>query len=232
MGHHGLPMSPRHSPMCSRGSQDADSGAPASTSLLHTLRPLARTRSGKDERLDGAAAPAEQSLSESDCPGNQGRRGRSLDLPSMTSLAATRDSDEQLLARAGDETAFKQGLSKEYERLTIKTGHERRHAEVPYAAQSPREAELPELPPKHLYTCTVGRNRSQARFSITGAAEVADLLQQLAATAVHIPRRGGFTRSDSGHHAPTSPRHLLSDDRQPLLTGSPSKLSRARKTVF
>lgn len=36
------------------------------------------------------------------------------------------------------------------------------------------------LPPKHLYTCTVGRNRSQARFSMQGSNEVGCLLAQLA----------------------------------------------------
>ena len=33
------------------------------------------------------------------------------------------------------------------------------------------------LPPRHLYTCTVGRQRSNARFLLNGSGEVAHLLQ-------------------------------------------------------
>ncbi|KAL0043722.1 hypothetical protein WJX82_000124 [Trebouxia sp. C0006] len=64
------------------------------------------------------------------------------------------------------------------------------HAPTPTTSYSsfssglPRPLELPplpmKLPPKHLYTCTVGRNRSQARFFVHGSTEIAALLAELA----------------------------------------------------
>ncbi|KAL3135793.1 Trehalose-6-P synthase/phosphatase complex synthase subunit [Trebouxia sp. C0010 RCD-2024] len=58
------------------------------------------------------------------------------------------------------------------------------HSYSSFSSGLPRPLELPplplKLPPKHLYTCTVGRNRSQARFFVHGSTEIAALLAELA----------------------------------------------------
>ncbi|MEW5311818.1 MAG: hypothetical protein WDW38_003503 [Sanguina aurantia] len=48
------------------------------------------------------------------------------------------------------------------------------------------------FPPKYLFTCTVGRNRSKARFALAGSSDVADLLDSIVQQAIH-------------HHAPPAP---------------------------
>ena len=50
---------------------------------------------------------------------------------------------------------------------------------------------LPSLPPRALFTCTVGRKRSQARYFMTGPADVADLLARLADVARGTGVNGG-----------------------------------------
>ncbi|GIL79684.1 hypothetical protein Vretifemale_8975 [Volvox reticuliferus] len=45
------------------------------------------------------------------------------------------------------------------------------------------------FPPKYLYTCTVGRNRSKARYALTTSAEVGDLLDAIVQQGIyHRPR--------------------------------------------
>ncbi|CAK0785345.1 Trehalose-6-P synthase/phosphatase complex synthase subunit [Coccomyxa viridis] len=53
------------------------------------------------------------------------------------------------------------------------------HSSGSLSNEAPQAAPL-DLPPKHLYTCTVGRNRSQARYFLNGSSEVGSLLAELA----------------------------------------------------
>ncbi|KAK9830458.1 hypothetical protein WJX72_011880 [[Myrmecia] bisecta] len=56
------------------------------------------------------------------------------------------------------------------------------HGHHPYSTSLTQEVmQLPlQLPPEHLYTCTVGRKRSQARYFLHGSSEIGALLAELA----------------------------------------------------
>lgn len=41
------------------------------------------------------------------------------------------------------------------------------------------------FPPKHLFTVTVGRNRSKARFAVTTSSDVADMLDSLVQQGIY-----------------------------------------------
>ncbi|KAF5827092.1 glycosyltransferase family 20-domain-containing protein [Dunaliella salina] len=52
--------------------------------------------------------------------------------------------------------------------------------------KQPYEQELPDcFPPPFLFTCTVGRNRSKARYALSAASEVSDLLDSIVQQAIY-----------------------------------------------
>lgn len=61
------------------------------------------------------------------------------------------------------------------------------------------------FPPKHLYTVTVGRNRSKARYALTTSSDVADMLealvQQVGEINTHFCGRMELRRSKCAHLA-------------------------------
>ncbi len=55
--------------------------------------------------------------------------------------------------------------------------------ESPLCCLQGEQVALPlRLPPEHLFTCTVGRQQSKARYTLSGSAEVSALLEQLTVT--------------------------------------------------
>jgi len=75
-------------------------------------------------------------------------------------------------------------------------------------SKQPYEQELPDcFPPRFLFTCTVGRNRSKARFALSAASEVSDLLDSIVQQAIYHqqpptlpPHPGGMEGLSPGSH--------------------------------